>query len=223
MKNKKLFLFLLIAFPSLFWLVLELSTINSKKLPYYGPKTYDGKDTVFYKVEETTLTKLTGDIATQEKIDTVRFPLYTIVFINQQYKQDAFRLSGLLEYTQYKKSNVDQLPLFLVSSYIDSLPSITYRYKDSLKITNTNIQELYSDEATIDQINKQYFAKKPYYVDSSYIVLVDKKRHIRGYYDGRYVSEVKRLLEEYKHLRLKEEQHVMLKNNAIQQQDQKDK
>lgn len=201
----------------MFWLVLELSTINSKKLPYYGPKTYNGKDTVYYAVKETELAKLKGSVVIKEKIDTLQFPLYAIVFIKQEYKNDAFRLNGLLEYTQYKKRNVDQLPLFLVASYIDSLPALTYNYKDSLKITNENIQQVYYQEALFDTINKRYFAAKPYYVDYSYIVLVDKKRRIRGYYDGRYVSEVKRLLEEYKHLRLKEEQHVMLKNNAIQQ------
>ena len=47
MKNKKLILFLIVLFPSVFWLILELSTINAKKLPHFGPKTGIGKDTVF--------------------------------------------------------------------------------------------------------------------------------------------------------------------------------
>jgi hypothetical protein len=46
-------------------------------------------------------------------------------------------------------------------------------------------------------------------------VLVDSRRNIRGYYDGRYASEMKRLIAEYQHLRLKEEKSKMIKENEI--------
>src|ERR1043165_4003952 len=51
-KNKKWLLVVIIAFPSFFWLILETSTINSRRLPFYGPKVYQGgKDTVFHDVK----------------------------------------------------------------------------------------------------------------------------------------------------------------------------
>jgi hypothetical protein len=53
-------------------------------------------------------------------------------------------------------------------------------------------------------------------VDYSFFVLVDKKRNIRGYYDGRYVSELKRLTEEYQHLRMKEEKQNVININKIE-------
>ena len=53
------------------------------------------------------------------------------------------------------------------------------------------------------------------YIDYSFFVLVDENRNVRGYYDGRYVAELKRLIEEYQHLRLKEEKNNMLEKNKI--------
>ena len=38
MKNKKWLIILIVAFPSMFWLILESSNLNSRKLPYYGGK-----------------------------------------------------------------------------------------------------------------------------------------------------------------------------------------
>ena len=46
-------------------------------------------------------------------------------------------------------------------------------------------------------------------------MLIDHNRHVRGYYDGRYVSEIKRLIDEYQHLRLKEEKQKLIETNEI--------
>jgi hypothetical protein len=46
-------------------------------------------------------------------------------------------------------------------------------------------------------------------------VLIDENRHIRGYYDGRYVAELKRLIDEYRHLRLKEAKQKLIDENTI--------
>ena len=53
-------------------------------------------------------------------------------------------------------------------------------------------------------------------MDYSFFVLVDKNRNIRGYYDGRYIAEIKRLTEEYQHLRIKEEKEGMVSANKIE-------
>jgi hypothetical protein len=46
-------------------------------------------------------------------------------------------------------------------------------------------------------------------------LLIDAKIIVRGYYDARYVSEMKRLIEEYQHLRLKEEKQLLINENEI--------
>jgi hypothetical protein len=72
-------------------------------------------------------------------------------------------------------------------------------------------------EKSYDSLTYGYFKEKPYYIDFSFFMLIDRQRHIRGYYDGRYVSEIKRLIDEYQHLRLKEEKQKLLKVNEIKQ------
>jgi hypothetical protein len=85
-----------------------------------------------------------------------------------------------------------------------------------MSVDNSNILNLFWKPSSFDSLNYSYFKAKPYYIDYSFFVLVDKHRHIRGYYDGRYVSEIKRLMDEYQHLRLKEEKQDMLNQNKIE-------
>ena len=107
MKNKKLLFFIILLFPAFLKLFLEFSTINSKKLPHYGPKQLSGKDTVFYKVgsEFKNLPLATSNqIGLQTlNLDTVNYPLFAVCFIKQSYKKDDYRMAGLSEYAQYKK------------------------------------------------------------------------------------------------------------------------
>lgn len=212
MKNKKFILFLIILFPSAFWLMLELSTINSKKLPFYGPKTLRGKDTVYHVAQHPGL----GDELLN---DTVNFPLYVICFLRPEDAEDSYKMSGLVEYLKYKKDAIQHMPIIWVATCQDTARGIACKpgIKKQLGIDNPNVYELAYDHAGYSELVKQnYFKDKPYYVDYSFLVLVDKYRRIRGYYDGQFVAEVKRLLEEYKHLRLKEEQKTLLNTNKIE-------
>jgi hypothetical protein len=209
-KNKKWLLLLVIAFPSFFWLILETSTINSKKLPYYGPKKVIKNDTLFYSVPDIFL-KLKGKDYVQQSLDT--FPLYAIVLINHKYRDDSYRLTGLWEYLKYKKSKIEHIPFILVTEVKDN-HSQAYEELKSLE-ANENVNFYGWHKNTFDSITKIYFKEKPYYIDYSFFMLIDSQRNIRGYYDARYVSELKRLIEEYQHLRLKEEKHKLIKENEI--------
>jgi hypothetical protein len=208
LKRKKWILFLIILFPSAFWLILETSTINSKKLPFYGLKKASGKDTVYYAANPS----FYNSEMQINNFDSTSYPLLAIAFIKPAYVNEGYRLKGLTDYTQYKKSDIDKIPFVLVCPGDENnLMNI----KDTLKITLPGIQQAYWNPASFDSLNKIFFKEKPYYIDYSFIVLLDKQRHIRGYYDGRYVSELKRLLGEYKHLRLKEEKNELIKENEI--------
>ena len=87
---------------------------------------------------------------------------------------------------------------------------------EKLSVGNKNILSLYWNTSSFDSLNKTYFYEKPIYVDYSFFVLIDKNRNIRGYYDARYVSEIKRITEEYQHLRLKEEKDQMVNSHKIE-------
>lgn len=221
MKNKKkLILFLIILFPSLFWVLLEMSTINSKKLPHYGPKTLVAKDTAFYSVSS-----VFKDLVINENkaldlksitIDTVNYPLYAVCFIKPSYKADNYRMAGLSEYSQYKKEKITHIPFIIVTPCDGPNTANCFNEFEKLEKNNSNISNLFWNTSSFDSLNLSYFKDKPVFIDYSFFALIDKKRHIRGYYDGRYVAEIKRLIEEYQHLRLKEEKQVLINTNKIE-------
>lgn len=205
---------LIIAFPSFFWLILETSTINSKKLPFYGPKKAVAKgDTAYHQVSDAFYPADPGSSAGLKKLAAGEFPLYTIVFISDKYRSDAYRLTGLWEYLNYKKQKVQHIPFILVTES-EQGQSAAYKELKTLS-THQNVHFYTWRKQSFDSLVKTYFAEKPYYIDYSFFMLIDQDRHVRGYYDGRYVSEIKRLTEEYQHLRLKEEKQKMIETNEI--------
>lgn len=216
MKNKKWLVLLIVAFPSLFWLILETSTINSRRLPFYGPKKVIAKnDTVYHRVNDMLFLQKTDslNILEPERVDSDRFPLYAIIFIADKYRADSYRLTGLWEYLNYKKQKIVHIPFVLVTEH-DGVKS--QAYEELKKLSNSSNVHFYTWKKTgFDSLVKSYFSEKPYYIDYSFFMLIDKNRHVRGYYDGRYVSEVKRLIEEYQHLRLKEEKQKLIETNEI--------
>jgi hypothetical protein len=215
-KNKKRWLLLLIIiFPSFFWLILETSTINSKKLPHYGPKKVLAKsDTIFYQVPSA-FYKITGDSLTgaKEELSVKKYPLFGIVFVSEKYRGDMYRLTGLWEYLNYKKDKVEHIPFIIVTP---SQQNFSQQYEELKKLSQSKNIHFYTwPKESFDSITKIYFKEKPYYIDYSFFLLVDGKRNVRGYYDARYVAEMKRLIEEYKHLRLKEEKQLLINENEI--------
>jgi hypothetical protein len=214
MKNKKLLLLLIILLPSLMWTILELSTINTSKLPHYGPKKVVDHDSVFYTTTSTFKTLTANNTLAAISLDTTRYPLFVACFIQEKYKKDDYRLAGLSEYAQYKREKIKEIPFVIVTPCDGD--SLCFREFEKMTVDNPNIRNLFWNTASYDSLNLSFFKEKPYYVDYSYLVLVDSKRTIRGYYDARYVSEIKRLIEEYQHLRLKEEKKTLLNTNKIE-------
>ncbi len=220
MKNKKLIFFVILLFPALLKIILEFTTINSKKLPHFGPKEVVGNDSVFYKVDAK-FKKLppesSGDVNLQDlDLDTLNYPLFAVCFIKPSYAKDNYRMAGLTEYVQYKKDKIKYIPFVIVTPCDGLNDSTNLREMEKLSVGNDNVINAYWNQASFDSLNKIYFKQKPYYVDYSFFVLVDKNRNIRGYYDTRYIAEIKRLTEEYQHLRLKEEKEQMLRTNKIE-------
>jgi hypothetical protein len=218
MKNKKLIFFVILLFPALFKIILEFTTINSSKLPYYGPKTVVEKDTVFYKVNSAfgSLPAANQSGLQTVNLDTINYPLFVVCFIKHAYKKDDYRMAGLSEYAQYKRDKIKLIP-FIIVTPCDGASDVSCLWEmEKLSVGNKDIHSLYYKPSSFDSLNLSYFKEKPVYVDYSFFVLVDKKRHIRGYYDGRYIAEIKRLTEEYQHLRLRDEKDGMVSANKIE-------
>lgn len=217
MKNKKWLIVLIVIFPSFFWLILELSTINSKKLPFYGPKKLmNSTDTIYYKVSSKFNShNKTLNENNLSKLDSIETPLFVLIFLNEKYRLDSYRVAGLWEYLNYKKSKIENIPFILITAEENGENRVA---KELEKLSIHNNVQFYSwKKNSFDSITKVYFDSKPIYIDYSFFMMIDGNRNIRGYYDGRYVSEFKRLIEEYQHLRLKEEKRLIINSNEIKQ------
>jgi hypothetical protein len=148
------------------------------------------------------------------------------------------KLGGLLEYEKYKGEKLKRIPFMIAATDLRDLPgtdnapgdrklNYSEKYlKDSLGIRMPNfhfvfmMNELFWKKPQLDfnddAYTKAFFSNKPGHVLGYFAVLVDKNKHIRGYYDPTYISEVKRMVEEYEHLVLKDEHAEMQKTNAIE-------
>lgn len=239
MKKKRILLVAIILLPGLIYFLFELTQANFKKMAYYGSKTLDTKgDTVYYAVSNfyfdrnlRSLTESSPDGSVGETgglplyradtlvIDTAKYPIYVILFLDSKLRQEGYKLTALFDYIQYKPKEFKDIPVFIISNLTNALNSrITNKELkgdfDSLKITLPDFHPLLIEGT---QAKDAYFYKKPYYVFDYFAVLVDKHRHIRGYYDPNQNSEVRRLLQEYKHLKTKDEYANTLKQNELEQ------
>ncbi len=137
MKNKKWLIILIVAFPSMFWLILESSNINSRKLPYYGEKLLNKNgDTIYHKVSDLFYEKVNGDSNVNFIQEKINYPLYVIVFIDKKYRDDSYRLTGLWEYLNYKKQKIERIPFILVTEYENGK---SQAHDELLKLGNHNI------------------------------------------------------------------------------------
>ena len=220
MKNKKYLFLIILLFPAVLKLILEFTTVNSSKLPYYGTKTLNNKDTVYQIVND--IFNFRGSSSDtinglqNKKLDKNQFPLFVICFINQSYKNDNYRMAGLSEYVQFNKDKIKEIPFVIVTPCDGLNNDNCFNEFEKIGVDNKNIINAFWKTSSFDSLNYTYFKAKPYYIDYSFFVLVDQNRNIRGYYDGRYVAELKRLIEEYQHLRLKEEKNKMVEENKIE-------
>src|SRR5207253_2280599 len=154
-------------------------------------------DTNYYRVTDRFYPLDDSALHTTEQLSRKDFPLYAIAFINEKYRKDSYRLTGLWEYLNYKKEKVEHIPFVLVTP---SSTGHSVEYNELKKLAqNPNVHFYTWKKNTFDSLVKTYFKEKPYYIDYSFFILVDANRNIRGYYDARYVSEMKRLIEEYQH------------------------
>lgn len=214
MKNKGWIVVIIALLPALIWVLLDVSLIHSKKLNYYGPKRLapNGKDTIYYSVNDL---KFLNDKLDTVALDTNEYKVFIMILIKPEYIKEKFRISQFLTLAHYEPDKIKHIPVFLI--YPVSSDKHIFHLKDSLKITLDNIQSLYLPDSMLQKINQKIFLQKPYYVDYSFAVLIDKNRYIRGYYDWRYADEVKRSIQEFNHLIIKEGYRETLRKNKIEQ------
>jgi hypothetical protein len=240
--KKKVILLSIILFPSLIYLLFEMTKANFKKMAYFGPKTVNEKgDTVYYSVPDVYFVSKDSSYADTSaadmmdkinkldsvQLDTNKFSTYVILFIDPKLKKDGYKLAGIYDYLKYKAKDLREVPLVFISDYPDDFhrPGLHRGEFDSLKINSVNFYPFMlgpkGSKNTQGFLASTYFKQKPYYVLDYFAVLVDKQRHIRGYYDPTFNAEIKRMITDYKHLKIRDGYAQTLKQNDIKQNDEK--
>jgi hypothetical protein len=133
------------------------------------------------------------------------------------------KIAGILELEKYKKEKLNIIDIRIVKM-MDTIPaeidSLYYRKKLNkyfgINTKSISLNTIKGNKNDFERIRATYFLQKPIHVFNYFAVLVDKNKNIRGYYDPTYISEVKRMIEEYKHLVLKDEQASMKEKNKIE-------
>ncbi|MGZ3864865.1 MAG: hypothetical protein ACXVC6_14520 [Bacteroidia bacterium] len=237
--KKKAILLSIILFPSLIYLFFEMTKANFKKMPYYGPKTVNEKgDTVYYSVApisfnasmqiETATEKdnVGNELMTKRwksndtQIDSVNYPVYLILFLDKKLRKEGYKLTGIYDYIKFKQKDLKDIPVFIVSDLPSPLEGNLRGDFDSLKIDLPNFHPLWIDLKEREKFLAQtYFNQKPVYVFDYFVALVDKQRHVRGYYDPTFNAEVKRMIDDYKHLKIRDEYAKTQKQNDIKQNE----
>jgi hypothetical protein len=197
-------------------------------MAFYGPKKVnESGDSIYYQIPENSLNigeyylKKTSDTTTETINKTDRLKNSFLIIFSDNKQED--KIAGILELEKYKKEKLDIIDIRIVK-LMDSLPtendSLYYRKKLNqyfgINTKSISLNTINGDHNDFERIRASYFLQKPIHVFNYFAVLVDKNKNIRGYYDPTYISEVKRMIEEYKHLVLKDEQASMKERNKIE-------
>lgn len=186
--------------------IVERNTSIYVKLPYFGPKTVnETKDTIYYSSPEFILMDQTGNAFGVEQLNG---KMYVASFLTTYEKTTGPKLSAHFLYAMKKIAHIKDVHLlsFMLDSEADSLSVLDY-YSYEIHSDPKKWNLLTGPPDTIRQMAfNNYLLKDKEYVKSNdgkmiaskWMVLVDKERHIRGYYDGTITSDVNRLIDEIK-------------------------
>jgi hypothetical protein len=161
-------------------------------------------------------------------IDTLNYPVYCILFLDKKFHDKGYKLNGLMDYVKYKSEKLKNIPLFFISS--KQTGDTIFNFKENraeqklngefdsipVKLSSFIPASLISNNRDSFLI-ATYFKQKPYYVFDYFIALVDKQRHIRGYYDPTFNAEITRMIADYKHLKIRDGYAQTQRQNDIKQ------
>ncbi len=194
-----LILFMILVFPSLFYVILSGSNHDIVGLPYYAPTgVNDDGDTIFHRVEVINNSEVLGSSPT----------------LGKQFKENTVKIVSLIDFTPESFRVMEQMqnlhdrfndkPDVLLISVFSRQPSDSAlaELKRTYSVSSdTWLAVLSNDDAVAGlKINEQSKVEQnPLYV----ITLLDQENHIRGYFDGIQYVDTKEVREAVKALRFK--------------------
>lgn len=209
--------FLLLLAP-LSFLLLRTGKHNFVYLPYYGEKEVNGPgDTTYYQVPAFTFIDAYGntvsDASTEGKIIVADFFFTKCTSICPIMTRQMQQLQFKLDDPAYE----DVLFLSHTVDPANDTLEVLRKYARKWQADSTRWKFVTGDAAAIyRQGNNGYLLSAledstaaEQFVHDERFVLVDKRRHIRGFYDGTSTEEVDRLLTDLKMLKKEERERAL--------------
>ncbi|MFL5752749.1 MAG: hypothetical protein ACJ76F_05035 [Bacteroidia bacterium] len=241
---KKVILVSILLIPSLIYFFIELTQANFKKMAYYGPKKLDQKgDTIYYSLprqafeiyalirEQRTDSSGNEILVDVQRPELKKHESFIAMFVEATPGRKS-KYTGLLDYIKFKEKEAKEVPVVFIMGD-DRMSGPDYPFEKGKKNRELNLSKKYLNDSigikldnflllspTADEqvkdLQRIYFEGKPVYIMEHFAVLVDSKGQIRGYYDPDQFGEVKRMVQEYKHLVLREEHKKMEQSDKIE-------
>jgi len=216
--KKYLLLFTLLLVPGLVLIFLSKSEHSFVTLPYYGPKQVSEKagaevpDTLYHQVPDFEFTNQYGETVTMSNFEgdilVVDFFFTTCPTICPIMTKQMARLQWMLEDPAY--DDVSFLSHTVNPSHDTPEVLLEYAKEEGADLERWTFvtgdqEEIYTQGVKGYLISSQEDDGAPGgFLHSSMFVLLDRDRHIRGYYDGTSSKEVDDLVTDIKMLKKEE-------------------
>lgn len=214
-RRKFIVLFILIGIVPIGLLFMRTGRHTFVKLPYYGPKEVNGPgDTLFHQVPPFSFIDQDSNIVSDR---TTADKILVVDFFFTSCRSICPRMSKEMQQLQFKLSDKVMGDVLFLSHTVDpehDTPAVLKEYARKLQADTSRWKFVTGDAATIyRQGNLGYLlsamedtANPERFVHSPNFILVDKRRNIRGIYEGTRTSSVDSLVTDVKML-VGEERH----------------
>jgi len=218
-RKKVILLLFLLAMAPVGFLILRTGTHNFDHLPYYGEKEVNAPgDTTYYQVPPFTFTDAFGNTVTDRSTEG---RIIVADFFFTRCTSICPKMTAQMQQLQFKLDEPAYADILFLSHTVDPLNDsleVLRRYARRYQADSSRWKFVTGDPAAIyRQGNNGYLLSAmedstaaEQFVHDQRFVLVDKRRHIRGFYDGTDTEEVGRLATDLKML-MKEERERALK------------
>lgn len=179
---------------------------STKSLPYIGHHEIDGSDTIYHQIPPFGFVNQHGDTITHRSVDG---HVYVADFFFTSCGGQCPKMTAAMKRIQQKNKDLDFLLLsYTIDPKRDSSETFL-RYIEDGGIDDTNWHFLTGKKADLKRLGeKGYLSVSGYTSDempnednhSDYIYLIDKNRHIRGFYSGTDAKQVDQLIEDLRYL-----------------------
>ncbi len=207
MKKKLLILFLLLSFPSIFYVILTTGKHDFIHLPFYGEKELaaNGKDTLYHAIPSFQFINQDGDSITDKTYDG---KIYVVDYFFSTCKSICPKMASELIRVQKKFSYTNGLVQILshtVNPENDSVP-VLKAYANMVHADAKMWNFVTGEKKKLYDIARNGYLLNALegdggaddFIHSELFILIDKEKHIRGIYDGTKIKEVSNLIDDIK-------------------------